>query len=96
MKRRLQINVLGTEPSEHVKMYNDLIRCNICIDGRICTFWTTEANYKALIFDGFFIREDNCADQSGVIYTTKVYEEEIKVENGVLPDICNDEPILRI
>lgn len=96
MGKRLQINVMGVETSEDVKMHNDLIRCNICVDGRICAFWTTEANYKALVFDRFFIREGNCIDQIGVINTTNVYEEDISVGDGILPDICNDEPILRI
>ena len=75
MAKKLQINVVGKESSENVTIYNDLIRCNICVDGRICAFWTTEANYKSLIYDGFFIKNEMLADETGVVNTTNVFVE---------------------
>ncbi|WP_221662021.1 hypothetical protein [Bacteroides faecis] len=72
MKKKLQINVIGKESTENIRVYDDLVRCNICINGRTCTFWTTEANYKALIFDGFFVESDS----TGAINTTNVFTEE--------------------
>ncbi|WP_322933727.1 hypothetical protein VCM39_13470 [Bacteroides sp. CG01] len=76
MKKKIQINVVGKESTENVIKYNDLIKCNICVNGRICTFWTTEANYKALIFDGFFINDGITDTKTGIINTTSVYTEE--------------------
>lgn len=80
-KSKLQVNVIGRVSAEKVTACNDMIRCNICIDGRICAFWTTEANYEALVFDGFFLRGGNRPDASGVLNTTHIY---------VAEEQCND------
>lgn len=77
MAKKLQINVMGTETIERLAVHRNLIRCNICIDGRICAFWTTEANYNALIYDGVFIHDGRLADASGVINTSNVFVEEL-------------------
>lgn len=76
MEKKIQMNVVGKEPAEKVVAYNDLVKCLVCVSGRICTFWTTEENYKSLIYDGFFIRDGRLADASGVVNTTNVYVEE--------------------
>lgn len=76
MKKKIQINVVGKESTENVIKYNDLIKCNIYVNGRTCTFWTTEANHKALIFDGFFINDGITDTKTGIINTTSVYTEE--------------------
>lgn len=77
MKKKIQMNVVGKESAKNVTAYDDLVKCRVCISGRICTFWTTEANYKALIFDGFFIKDGRSADAAGVVNTTNVFVEEI-------------------
>lgn len=77
MAKKLQINVMGTDTVERVAVHRNLIRCNICIDGRICAFWTTEANYNSLIHDGVFIQDGRLADASGVINTSNVFVEEL-------------------
>lgn len=78
MEKKIQMNVVGKEPAEKVVAYNDLVKCLVCVSGRICTFWTTEANYKSLIYDGFFIRDGRLADASGVVNTTNVYVEAVE------------------
>lgn len=82
MEKKIQMNVVGKEYAEKDIEYNDLVKCLVCVSGRICTFWTTEANYKSLIYDGFFIRDGRLADASGVINTTNVYVEEPETVNG--------------
>lgn len=66
MEKKIQINVVGKANKRKVMQYNDLIECRFCVDGRVCTFWTTEANYEALVYDGFFLRNDKLIDQDGI------------------------------
>lgn len=71
-KRKIQIKVVGKESTECIRIYDNLVRCNIYINGRTCVFWTTEANYKALTFDGVFTKRDS----TGAVNTTNVFTEE--------------------
>lgn len=71
-KRELQIDVMGEEPQN-----KDLIRCKIYIDGRCCIFWTTKANYEALMYDKVFIRDGKTKDSANVLNTTNVFIEKI-------------------
>lgn len=66
MEKKIQINVVGKADKRKVRQYNDLIECRICIDERTCKFWTTEANYEALVYDGFFLRNDKSIDQDEI------------------------------
>lgn len=69
-KRTLQIDVLGpTEEDERI------IECVLIADGRSCTFYTSRANYQALMLDDIFIRNGKEKDSSGILNTTSVFEE---------------------
>jgi len=69
-KRTLQIDVLGpTKDDERI------IKCVLIVDGRSCIFYTSRANYHALIFDGIFIRDGKEADSAGIVNTTHVFDE---------------------
>ena len=70
-KRQLQIDVIGPQ-----KGAKDMIRCNLYYDGRCCAFWTTRANYEALMYDQLFIRDGKNPDSAGVINTTNIFSEE--------------------
>jgi len=69
--RKLQIDVIGEEPE-----CTGFVKCKIYIDGRSCIFWTTDANYQALMYDGVFIRNGKTRDSAGVINTTRTFIEE--------------------
>ena len=73
--RTLQIDVMGVEPNFDSIRKDELIRCKLYVDGRACIFWTTEANYKALIYDGFFVRDGKNVDSSGAVNTTNTFTE---------------------
>ena len=68
-KRKLQIDVMGL-----VEEIN-LVECKLHVDGRTCIFYMSNANYEALKFDGFFIRDGKDKDSANVINTTHVFEE---------------------
>jgi len=68
--RTLQIDVLGPE-----ELNSDIIKCRIYIDGRCCTFWTTNSNYEALMYDKVFIRNGKSKDSANVLNTTNVFIE---------------------
>lgn len=73
-KRTLQIDVLGTldESLENLSM----VECKLIFsNGRACIFYTSKANYEALIFDGVFIRDGKEKDSANVLNTTHVFEE---------------------
>lgn len=69
-KRLLQIDVKG--PMENMP---ELIECIISIDGRDCRFYTSKANYDALVYDKVFIRDGKEKDSAGMINTTNVFTE---------------------
>ena len=71
-KRTLQIDVLG--PSEGDER---IIECVLIVDGRSCMFYTSRANYQALMFDGVFIRDGKEKDSANVVNTTHVFDERI-------------------
>lgn len=71
LKKSLQIDVIGA-----CDVNESLIKCHIYIDGRCCVFYTTSANYHALIYDGIFIRDGKNHDSANVINTTRVFYEE--------------------
>lgn len=70
-KRTLQIDVLGP-----LDINENIIDCNIYIDGRCCRFYTSKANYEALMYDGIFLRNVTKKDSAGVLNTTNVFIEE--------------------
>ena len=72
-KRSLQIDVLG-----EVKDAPGMIECNLYVDGRCCTIWTTKSNYEALLYDKVFIRDGKVRDSANILNTTNVFYEEIK------------------
>ena len=69
-KRELQIDVLG--PS---KQDENIIECNIYIDGRCCRFYTSKSNYEALMYDKVFIRDGKEKDSANVLNTTNIFKE---------------------
>lgn len=75
-KRNLQIDVMGLEPDFDQIRKEELIRCKLYVDGRTCFIWTTKANYEALKYDGFFVRDGKEQDCSGAINTTNTFIEE--------------------
>lgn len=75
MKKNIRIKVMGRESSENVRVYDDLVRCDICVSGRTCTFWTTEANYNALVFDGLFKEAEDADESEEVICETSLFVE---------------------
>jgi hypothetical protein len=69
-KRTLQIDVTGT--LDDIAM----VECKIIINnGRTCLFYTSKANYEALIYDGVFIRDGKEKDSANILNTTHVFEE---------------------
>jgi len=68
--KRLQIDVKGFHEENP-----NLVELNLIVDGRNCLCYTSKANYKALMYDGFFIRDGKEKDSAGVLNTTKVFEE---------------------
>lgn len=72
-QRKLQIDVIGPHEEDE-----KIIECLIYIDGRCCTFYTSRANYQALMFDGVFIRDGKERDSANVLNTTHVFVEQIK------------------
>ena len=72
MKRKLQIDVKGP-----VEGNEQLIKCKLYFDGRCCTFYTSKANYEALLYDGLFIRDGKTKDSADVLNTTNSFEEVI-------------------
>ena len=73
--RSLQIDVVTI--GEDIK-YSDMVRCNLYIDGRCCTIWTTKSNYEALLYDKVFIRDGKQKDSANILNTTNVFYEETK------------------
>lgn len=71
--RILKIDVIGSVSAKDIQY--QLIECQICIDGRYCMFWTTKANYEALLYDKVFIRDGKTKDSEGVLNTTNTFEE---------------------
>lgn len=70
MRKKLQIDVKGAVPQNE-----QLIECRLYYDGRCCTFYTSKANYEALLYDGLFIRDGKSRDSADVLNTTNVFEE---------------------
>lgn len=54
--------------------HNEWIECTLYADGRAVRIFMHEANYKALMHDGFFIRNGKELDSANVLNTTEVYE----------------------
>jgi hypothetical protein len=76
--RTIQIDVMGPEAPERFSQLGNMVRCHVYIDGRCCAFWTTNANYEALIYDKVFIRDGKSKDSADVVNTTNVFVEEVK------------------
>lgn len=53
---------------------NEIVQCNLIVDGRNVKMFIQESDYNHLIKDGFFIRDGKEADSAGCINTTNVYE----------------------
>lgn len=68
-QRKLKIDVIG--PVEA-----DLVKCQLDIDGRVCTIYIPRSNYEALVYDRVFLLKGKVSDPSGVINTTNVFIEE--------------------
>ena len=69
-KRILQIDVKG-------KLKNTtLMRCNLYFNGVCHTMYIPESEYKTLISEKFFIRDEKTKDSANVLNTTNVYEEQ--------------------
>lgn len=75
MKQYIQIKVTGRESSESVRIYDDLVRFDICVSGRTCAFWTTEANYNALVFDGLFKKAEDTGEPEKISDETGIFVE---------------------
>lgn len=74
-QRKLQIDVIGPHEEDE-----KIIECRLIVDGRCCLFYTSRANYQALMFDGVFIRDGKEKDSANVLNTTRVYIEQKEVE----------------
>lgn len=70
-KRKLQIDVKGPIESDA-----NIIEMVLSVDGRDCRFYTSKANYEALIYDGVFVRDGNEKDSANCVNTTNVYVEQ--------------------
>ncbi len=70
--RKLQIDVKGPSESN-----NNIMVCNLYIDGRCCRFYMSRVDYEALMYDGVFLRDGKTADSADVINTTNLYEEQL-------------------
>lgn len=74
-QRTLKIDVIGPVSAKDIQY--QLIECQIYIDGRYCMFWTTKANYEALMYDKVFIRDGKTKDSDGVLNTTNTFVEDL-------------------
>lgn len=74
-KLTLQIDVMGIEPDFELIRPDELMRCKLYVNGSTCIMWTTKANYDALMYHGFFIRDGKKQDCSGAINTTNTFIE---------------------
>lgn len=72
LKRQLQIDVKGPFNNNP-----NIIECNIHIDGRCCTFYTSKSNYEALVYDKVFIRDGKEKDSANILNTTNVFTESV-------------------
>jgi hypothetical protein len=70
-KRKLQIDVKGTMEADA-----NIIEMVLSVDGRDCIFYTSKANYEALIYDGVFVRNGKENDSANCLNTTNVYVEQ--------------------
>jgi hypothetical protein len=68
--RSLQIDVIRP-------MIFDLsiFECKLIINGRAARVYMSNSDYQRLIAEGVFIRDGKTSDSSGVINTTRVWEE---------------------
>lgn len=66
----MQIDVIGSVKG------TGFMKCKLYVDGRVCVFYMTESNYKALMYDKIFIRDGQTIDSAGVINTTNTFIEE--------------------
>jgi len=73
LKRKLQIDVKGS-----LENNPNIIECNISINGRTCSFYTSKSNYEALMYDKVFIRDGKQKDDADVLNTTNIFEETFK------------------
>lgn len=71
-QRKLQIDVKGPTDEDPT-----IIECILSVDGRDCLFYMSEANYRALLYDGIFVRDGNETDSANCVNTTSVYVEMI-------------------
>lgn len=69
-KRTMQIDVIGSVGG------TGFMKCKLYADGRVCVFYMTESNYKALMYDKIFIRDGKTVDSANVINTTNTFIEE--------------------
>ena len=69
-KRKLQIDVKGPIHEDI-----NIIEMVLHVDGRACRFYTSKANYEALIYDGFFTRNGKEKDSANCVNTTNNYIE---------------------
>ncbi|RZM17756.1 MAG: hypothetical protein EOO88_42540 [Pedobacter sp.] len=72
MAKQLQIDVKGP-----LEGNDSLIECRLYYNGRCCTFYTSKANYKALMHDGLFIRNGKERDSADILNTTNVFIEKL-------------------
>jgi hypothetical protein len=70
-QRKLQIDVKGPMEADA-----NIIEMVLFVDGRACQFYTSKANYEALIYDGVFVRYGKEKDNANCINTTNVYVEQ--------------------
>lgn len=70
-QRKLQIDVKGPMEDDA-----NIIEMVLSIDGRDCRFYTSKANYEALIYDGVFVRDGKEKDSANCVNTTNVYFEQ--------------------
>lgn len=70
-QRKLQIDVKGPMEADE-----NIIEMVLSVDGRDCRFYTSKANYEALIYDGVFVRDGKEKDSANCINTTNVYVEQ--------------------
>jgi hypothetical protein len=69
--RKLQIDVKGP-----MKADSNIIEMVLSVDGRDCRFYTSKANYEALIYDGVFVRDGKKKDSANIVNTTNLYFEQ--------------------
>jgi hypothetical protein len=71
-QRKIQIDVKGP-----IEADANIIEMILSVDGRDCIFYTSKANYEALIYDGVFVRDGKKKDSANCVNTTNVYVEKI-------------------